>query len=136
MTDESPFAPTGAVTLCHLLVVMTVALGGCSSWTLGGTSKVAAQTDAIDRSNMRLAKPPDAAAECIVTNVRADGRAADIVPLYGLESVAVTVRDRVAGETLAVFSLIPSAGGTSADTTTWAGVADRAEFLRKLTEGC
>jgi hypothetical protein len=136
MTHQRHYAPNGAAKLCHLLVAITVALGGCGSWTFGGSSRVPAQTDAIERSNVQLAKPPNAAAECIVANARAGGEAAEVVPLYGLESVAVTVRDRVAGETLAVFSLMRNGSGARADTTTWAGVPDRAAFLGKLTQGC
>ena len=119
------------------LLVAAVALGGCSSWTLGGTSpRLPAQTDAIERSTIHLAKPPHAAGECIVANARTAGASADLVPLYGLESVAVTVSARVAGEHLAVFSLMRNDGGAHAETTTWAGVADRQELLRKLTQGC
>jgi hypothetical protein len=113
-------------------------LAGCgTSWTLGGTSPaLAPQTEAIERSHMRLVKPPHAAGECIVANAKAAGAAAELVPLYGLESVAVTVKTRVAGDHLAVFSLTRNGSGAHVETTTWAGVPDRQELLRKLTQGC
>jgi hypothetical protein len=120
-----------------LLAVALAALGGCSNWKiLGASAPPAAQTDAVERSSMHLAKPPHAAGECIVANAQRAGAAADLVPLYGLESVAVTVSTRVAGDHLAIFSLTRNDGGARADTTTWAGVSERGELLRKLAQGC
>ena len=119
------------------LWLCVVAVGGCSGWTIGGTSgPLAPQTEAIERSSMHLAKLPHAAGECIVANAQQAGAAAQLVPLYGLESVAVTVTDRVAGEQLAVFSLTRNDNGAHAETTTWSGVSGRQELLRKLTQGC
>lgn len=125
-------------TLCHLLAASALALGGCSSWMRSSGSAAPAQTDAIERSNMQLLKPPNAAAECIVANARGAGSAAELVPLYGLESVAVTVTDRVAGEAIAVFSLLRDANGSGARVaaTTWSGIDNRAGLLQKLTQGC
>ncbi|HEX2829998.1 MAG TPA: hypothetical protein VHP37_26865 [Burkholderiales bacterium] len=124
-----PFALVLAATLAPL--------AGCSNWTIGGTSgPVAPQTDAIERSTLHLTKAPHAAGECIVANAQQAGAAAQLVPLYGLESVAVTVTNRVAGDQLAVFSLTPNDSGAHAETTTWAGVRERQELLRKLTQGC
>lgn len=120
-----------------ILAVVVAALAGCSNWTIGGSSgHMAPQTDAIERSSMSLSKTPNAAGECIVANAKQAGAVAQLVPLYGLESVAVTVTTRVAGEQLAVFSLTPNEGGARAETTTWAGVPDRQDLLRKLTQGC
>jgi hypothetical protein len=123
-----------------VLAVTATLLQGCSSWprwTLGRASpSLPAQTDAVERSSMTFAKSPHAAGECIVANAKGAGAAADLVPLYGLESVAVTVTTRVAGEHLAVFSLTRNDSGAHAETTTWAGVPDRQDLLRKLTQGC
>ena len=85
---------------------------------------------------MHLAKLPHAAGECIVANAKGAGAAAELVPLYGLESVAVTVSTRVGGDHLAVFSLTRNDNGAHAETTTWAGVPERRELMRKLTQGC
>ena len=125
-------------TLCHLLAASALALGGCSSWMRSSGSSAPAQTDAIERSSMQLLKSPNAAAECIIANARSAGSAAELVPLYGLESVAVTVTDRVAGEAIAVFSLLRDANGSGARVaaTTWSGVEDRKGLLQKLTQGC
>ena len=118
-------------------LVSFIALDGCSNWHLGGHSpSLPAQTDAIERSRMQLAKPPKAAGECIVDNARIAGVHAELVPLYGLESIGVTVTTRVAGDHIAVFSLTSGDGGTRAETTTWSGLADRPDLLRKLTQGC
>src|SRR3954469_24787866 len=114
------------------------ALNGCSNWSLGGvgSSPLPAQTDAIERSRMQLAGTPQVAGACIVQNAEAAGVHGELIPLYGLESVGVTVKTRVAGDHMAIFSLTPNDGGARAETTTWSGVADREGLLRKLTQGC
>lgn len=119
-----------------MLAAGIAVFSGCSGWKLGGWSRPPAATDAIERSRIQLAKPPHAAGECIVANAHAAGVAAELVPLYGLESVAVTVTSRVAGEHIAVFSLTRGDGAAQAQTTTWAGVPKREELLRQLTQGC
>jgi hypothetical protein len=122
-----------------VLLAGIAALSGCSTWnwTLGGhPPPLPAATDAIERSSIKLANAPNPAGECIVANARTAGLAAELVPLYGLESVAVIVTASVAGEHVAVFSLTRGDGTTRAQETTWAGVPNREELLRKLTQGC
>ena len=119
------------------LVAAYAALNGCSTFTLGGTSgQLPAQTDVLERSRLQLVKPPHAAAECIAENARAAGVEAQMLPLYGYESVGVVVTSRLAGDHVAVFALTRRDGGARSETTTWANVPDREALLRRLTQGC
>ena len=108
-----------------------------SQHTRRGTSgQLPAQTDVLERSRLQLLKPPHAAAECIAENARAAGVEAQMLPLYGYESVGVVVTSRLAGDHVAVFALTRRDGGARSETTTWANVPDREALLRRLTQGC
>jgi hypothetical protein len=123
----------------HIAGVLALAsLAGCSGWSLGlgRSSRDFDHSDVIERSTLKLDRPPLRAGECIVENARAQGSHAQLVPLYGLESVAVTVKTETAGDIIAVFAIATGPSGTAAQTTTWAGVQTRDELLKKLTQGC
>lgn len=80
---------------------------------------------------------PAEAGACIAERARSRGHFADVVPLYGMESIAVTIKTGRAGELLAVLSLTRSDAGSVAATTTWTGaVRDRAAFVRDLVQDC
>jgi hypothetical protein len=122
-----------------LVALATIAaLDGCSPrWTLGGGSPRARFSEgAPERSTSHLMKKPQDAAACIIENAQARGNAADLVPLYGMESVAVTVKTSLAGEVIAVFSLMPGDGGSIASTTTWSGESKREALTGILAKGC
>jgi uncharacterized protein with ACT and thioredoxin-like domain len=94
-------------------------------------------TDIYQRSTQRLAAPAEQAAACISENAKRSGYAADTVPLYGMESLAVTVKTSATGDTVAVLSLTPAGAGSSAAVTTVSGVVtDRAEVVRRIVQGC
>jgi hypothetical protein len=102
----------------------------------GGTPATGA-TDIYQRSIQQLAAPPAQAASCISENAKRSGYAADTVPLYGMEAVAVTVKTSTTGDTVAVLSLAQAGAGSSAAVTTITGVvADRADLLRRIVQGC
>jgi hypothetical protein len=120
-----------------LAVAATItSLAGCSNWTLGEKPSAYSESNSVQRSTLRLAKVPADAAACIAKNARDAGRFAEVVPLYGMESVAVTVKTSAVGDALAVLSLTSDDGGAVAATSTWAGVPEREAFLGKLVQGC
>ena len=133
-TERGPMFPRlRRLRVSHGTVVAYTAL----FLTLGGTSgQLPAQTDVLERSRLQLVKPPHAAAECIAENARAAGVEAQMLPLYGYESVGVVVTSRLAGDHVAVFALTRRDGGARSETTTWANVPDREALLRRLTQGC
>jgi hypothetical protein len=108
--------------------------------TAAGCTHVSAQTpsgDIYERSTLRLAKPPEQAAACLAEHARSAGQSAEVVPLYGMESVAVTIRTSSTGDVRAVLSLMRADAGTSAAVTTFKdGIADRADYVSRLVQGC
>jgi hypothetical protein len=106
-----------------------------------GCAHVSAQPqapgDIYERSTLRLATPPEQAAGCLLEHARSAGQAAEMVPLYGLESIAVTVKTSATGDVLVVLTLMRADGGARAAVTTLKGaLASRAEFLNRLVQGC
>ncbi|MDB5903215.1 MAG: hypothetical protein JWM26_2093 [Betaproteobacteria bacterium] len=109
--------------------------------TIVACARVSAQPqpsgDIYQRSTLRLSKPPEQAAACLVEHARSAGRSAEVVPLYGVESVAVTIRTSSTGDVHAVLSLMRAEAGTNAAVTTFKdGIADRADFMSQLIQGC
>jgi hypothetical protein len=109
--------------------------------TLVACARVSAQPqpsgDIHERSTLRLSKPPEQAAACLVEHARSAGQSAEVVPLYGVEAVAVTIKTSSTGDVRAVLSLMPADAGTSAAVTTFKdGIADRADFMSQLIQGC
>jgi hypothetical protein len=127
----------------YVRVVTAIAVAG-SVFTLGGCGYLRpAETrgpndaDIHARSTHRLEKVPEQAAACIAEHARRGGYTPEIVPLYGLESVGVTVKTGTVGDVLAVFSVIRANAGASAAVTTMTGaVKDRGEFVKRLVQGC
>ena len=118
-------------------VVGSCGLGGCAHRGGSASDARASAADIYQRSTHRLSRVPAQAAACIEEHARKSGHAAEVLPLYGTESVAVTVRTSVTGDVLAVLSLTPASAGSTAMTTTWNGaVADRAAFIAELVRGC
>jgi hypothetical protein len=122
-------------------------VGGCilcaAMLTIVACARVSTQPqpqpsgDIYERSTLRLAKPPEQAAACLVEHARSAGQSAEVVPLYGVESVAVTIKTSSTGDVRAVLSLMRADAGTSAAVTTFKdGIADRADFLSRLVQGC
>ncbi|MDB5865790.1 MAG: hypothetical protein JWO70_3596 [Betaproteobacteria bacterium] len=110
-------------------------------FTVGGCAHVSAQPhasgDSYERSTLRLSRPPEQAAACLVEHAQSAGQAAEIVPLYGLESVAVTVKASATGDVLAVLSLVRADAGARAAVTTLKGaLTNRVDFLSRLVQGC
>jgi hypothetical protein len=118
--------------------VAAAVLAGCSNWALGPSSPSSDfdHRDVIERSTMQFGQPPLKAGECIAANAQAQGTSAQLLPLYGWQSVAVTVKESAVGDIIAVFTLTDGPRGTTAQTTTWAGVQDRQALLNKLAQGC
>jgi hypothetical protein len=115
------------------IVAAFLAVAGCVS----NPARSQASSDIFERSTLHLSKPPERAAACLSDHAQSAGRSAEVVPLYGLESVAVTVKATPTGDVLAVLSLMRADAGASAAVTTWKGaVPDRADFLNRLAEGC
>jgi hypothetical protein len=124
-------AATGAGVLAMVALLAACALPSRGAPRTDGSSGL------YERSTHRLARAPEHAAVCIAEHARTGGRAAEMVPLYGLESVALTVKTSASGDLLAVFSLTRADAGSVAATTTWAGaVPDREAFVRELVQGC
>jgi hypothetical protein len=109
--------------------------------TLAACTHVSAQPqpsgDIQERSTLRLSKPPEQAAACLVEHARSAGQSAEMVPLYGVESVAVTIKTSSTGDVRAVLSLMRADAGTTAAVTTFKdGSADRADYVSRLVQGC
>jgi hypothetical protein len=118
------------------LLTLLTCLAACAYPSRAGP-QYGGSSDAYERSTHQLARAPEHAAACIIEHARARGHAAEMVPLYGMESVAVTVKTGAVGDLLAVLSLTRSAAGSAAATTTWTGaVGKREDFVRALTQGC
>lgn len=127
-----------ATTLLRALIVIGVVSVAACSTPSRTAPRSAGGADVYERSTHRLSRVPSEAAACIAEHARTSGRTADTAPLYGLESVAVTVKTSAAGDVLAVLSLTRGRdGGSVAATTTWTGtVRDRAAFVRDLVQDC
>jgi hypothetical protein len=120
-------------------------VGGCilsaAMLTIVACARVSTQPqpsgDIYERSTLRLAKPPEQAAACLVEHARSAGQSAEVVPLYGMESLAVTIKTSSTGDVRAVLSLMRADAGTRAAVTTFKdGIADRADFMSQLIQGC
>ena len=114
------------------------ALTGCTFQRAGSSpARASAAAELNERSTHRLSRLPEHAAACIAERARSAGFTPDVVPLYGLEAVAVTLKAESTGDVLAVVSLTRREAGASALVTTWAGaVKDRADFITRLVDGC
>jgi hypothetical protein len=135
MTARHPTCIASSTAARLALVACVATLGACS--VLRPASQRDDPASIYERSTHRLSRAPEAAAACIVEHARASGHTADIVPLYGLQSVAVMVKNRTAGEVLVVLSLTPSDTGAVGATTTWKdAMKDRESFVRALVQGC
>ena len=116
---------------------LAAVLAACVPHSRAAPPRATVSADVYERSTHRLARIPSDAAACIAERARTSGHAADTVPLYGLESVAVTVKTGVVGDMLAVLSLTRSDAGTVAAATTWKDAKrDREAFVRDLVQGC
>jgi hypothetical protein len=117
------------------IIAAASGVGGCAP--MNARARPADRSDLDERSVHRLAGPPAQAAECIRRNVERSGYSAEIVPLYGLEAVAVTVRTSPTGDTVAVLSLTRADAGSNAVVTSWSGPSgDRGELPRQAVQGC
>ena len=119
-----------------VVIPITLTLYGCASWTRGTNAQQSSGEEKVERSTLRLAKTPEHAAACIVENARATGNAAELVPLYGMQSVGVTVKTSATGDVIAVFSLTQSDAGAVANTTMWRDVSGGGSLVQAFVKGC
>jgi hypothetical protein len=132
----APAVRRNGVGLSSTLIALAV-LAGCTMLPRSATPHTSGDADIYNRSTQPLAAPPEKAGACIVENARRAGHTAELVPLYGLESVAVTVKTALTGDVLAVLSLTRAHTGASAAVTTMTGaVKDRGELIKSLVQGC
>ena len=133
--DRNPLDQSRSASALALVAILT-ALGACAQ-SPRAVAPGARASDIYERSTHRLTRVPSEAGACIAEHARSGGHSAEMLPLYGMESVAVTIKTGRVGELLAVLSLTRSDGGSVAATTTWAGaVRDREAFVRDLVQGC
>jgi hypothetical protein len=118
------------------LLVMAVA-AGCARTP--ASAPPAAAPEPAAESFHRLALPPEPAAACVAGNVAVLGEraVAHLQPLYGTERLAVIMRERPAGEALAVAYVTGDEGGSQvriAPTLRYTG--EPGELARRLVAGC
>src|SRR5687768_12394930 len=88
-------------------------------------------------STHQLAAAPEQSANCLAKNARAAGApASEVHPLYGMTRVAVVMRERPTGDTLAVASLEPANPGSMVRIGTTTLVNDRDTLVNQLLKGC
>jgi hypothetical protein len=117
-------------------MLVTLALTGCAKTP--PQPQIVTPPPAPDTAH-QIALPPEAAAACVAQHAAraAEGAVGQIQPLYGTERLAVIVRDRPAGEALAVAYIAARGSGSEVRlTTTKSYAGDREALARRLLAGC
>ena len=85
-----------------------------------------------------VSRAPADAAHCIVDNTASakTGEAASVQPLYGMERVAVVMKNSVAGEPLATIFLEPAGNAATAKVVTTGLVDDAEAFAKRVLGKC
>ena len=90
----------------------------------------------IAAKSYSLSGIPETAAACVVRNTTGPAEVSHVHPLYGMERVAVVVRQAPLGDTVATIFIHAADPGSTAQVNTPYPVEDREALVKRLLAKC